>query len=422
MIGWAGMAQAENWMMRDGTESKNAPAVRVFGLIQPTYQHDYSNRLEGLVGLDAAHNGEYPLSALIGPGYKSISGYYLFRVRVGARGLVDPMINYEVVLEAGANALTTQVGEEFNTELAEGSITLNHVPGARLRLGLFKTPGSEEALRTAIDYVNFTNVTFRFINYQPVERLVGPVTPYGVPGQTSSGVRAYRDTGVQLFDAFTYGNQEVSYAVMAGNGSTLNQTDDNARRAYYGRLQWSHIFPQSQGHLVADREDLTAFVWRHNGQQEFDGASYGAVREGLGFSLLRHPVHLTVEYMRGEGMVLLTPVFRGDPLLVFPGKDNEGSGWYADVGYFVTPHVMVELRYDVMDLLKNLAPVHQQLRTATIGAQYYFSKNARIAFNYEVRDYSSRSLTAADGDAYHNAQRVSDSVGNRLAIQASLKF
>jgi hypothetical protein len=83
---------------------------------------------------------------------------------------------------------------------------------------------------------------------------------------------------------------------------------------------------------------------------------------------------------------------------------------------------MVELRYDVMDLLKNLAPVHQQLRTATIGAQYYFSKNARIAFNYEVRDYSSRSLTAADGDAYHNAQRVGDSVGNRLAIQASLKF
>lgn len=32
-------------------------------------------------------------------------------------------------------------------ELTDASITLNHIDGARVRVGLFKTPGSEESFK-----------------------------------------------------------------------------------------------------------------------------------------------------------------------------------------------------------------------------------------------------------------------------------
>ncbi len=159
----ASPAWAENWFTVDGTERPGAPAVKVFGLIQPTYQQDYSDKVYGLMGSEAVNEGKYPYVALIAPGYKSLSSFYLLRVQLGAREAVYDMTNYEVVWEYGANALTTQPGRSFNTELAEGSITFNHIPGARICVGLFKTPGEEEGVRTAVDYVNFTIVTFRFL-------------------------------------------------------------------------------------------------------------------------------------------------------------------------------------------------------------------------------------------------------------------
>ncbi|MHB8697706.1 MAG: hypothetical protein ACYC9J_06665 [Sulfuricaulis sp.] len=415
-------AWAENWFIADGTEPPGAPAVKVFGLIQPTYQQDYSDKVFGLAGPESGNEGKYPYVGLIAPGYKSLSSFYLFRVRLGARGAVDDMTNYEVVGEYGTNALTTQPGQSYNTELAEGSITFNQIPAARIRVGLFKTPGEEEGLRTAIDYVNFTNVTSRFINYQPVEPMPGATLAYGQPGQTSSGVRSFRDTGVQVFDAFTHGNTESSYAVMVGNGSALNQTDDNNGKAVYGRLQWSYLFAPSSGYPVPDREDCTVFIWHQDGTQQFGTSDYRTVREGLGVSALREPYHLTAEYMRGEGMILATPLFFSDPIPVFPGINNTGNGWYVDAGMFVTRRVMLEARYDVLDLLPNLAPMEQRFNTSTLGLLYYFSKSARVAFNYEFREFKSPGVTPADGSLYTNVTKVADAVGNRVAIQVTLKF
>ncbi len=415
-------AWGENWFMTDGTEPVGAPAVRVFGLIQPTYQQDYSSKVTGFNGIEAGNEGKYPYAALIAPGYKSLSSFYLFRVRLGARGAIDDLTNYEVVGEYGSNALTTQPGQSFNSELAEASVTFNHIPGARLRMGLFKTPGNEEGLRTAIDYVNFTNVTARFINYQPVQPKAGTSVAYGQAGETSSGVRAYRDMGVEVFDAFTRGNSEAGYAFMVGNGSTLNQTDDNNGKAVYGRLQWSYLLAPSTGYPDQGREDVTAFIWRHDGKQQFGPADYRAIRQGVGISVARQPYHLTMEYMRGEGMVLAAPLFFGDPIPVFPDLTNRGYGWYVDAGVFVTPHVMVEARYDVLDLLPNLAPMEQRFNTATLGVQYYFSKKARVAFNYEIRELKFPGVTPADATVYNNEKKVTDAIGNRLAIQVTLKF
>lgn len=201
-----------------------------------------------------------------------------------------------------------------------------------------------------------------------------------------------------------------------------HQTDDNNSKTIYGRLQWSYLFAPSSGYPVPDREDITVFIWRHDGKQQFGTSDFRTIREGIGVTAVRQPYHLTAEYMRGEGMILATPLFFGDSIPVFPERTNTGHGWYVDAGMFVTKRVMIEARYDVLDLLPNLAPMEQRLNTLTLGLQYYFSKNARVAFNYEFREFEAPRATPADGDLYTNTKKVEDAVGNRLAIQATLKF
>lgn len=413
-------AQAENWFITDGTEPEDAPPVRVYGLLQPTYQYDLSDKVTGLTGPDAVYNDGYSTYASIPPGYTSTSSFYLFRVRLGARGLVEKNINYEVVGEYGANALTTKGQDEFNVELAEGSVTLNHIPGMRVRMGIFKVPGPEEAMRTAIDYVNFTNVTFRLINYQPMEVASG-TTLYGVPAVARSGVRAFRDTGVQIFDAFQQGDQEWSYAVMVGNGSTLNSTDENRDKAYYGRVQWSWIFPATAGYPDKTRQDLTALAFYHQGDQQFGGVDYESTRQGVGLSYTRQPYHLTAEYMWGDGMIVLPSTFTEGVGLAFPGSENEGRGWYVDAGMFVTPQISLEARYDTLKLEPQAAAMKTTLETTTLGVQYYFSPKNRIAFNYEIRNFDLAAVPASSTQANSRA-RLNESIDDRFAVQYTLKF
>jgi len=414
-------AYAENWFIKDGTEKPDAKPLRIYGLVQPTFQYDFSDKVDNLIGDEASYNNEYSAYSSIPPGYSSTSSFYLFRVRLGARGLVEPDINYEVVGEYGANALTTKAESEYNVELAEGSVTLNHIPGMRVRLGLFKVPGPEEALRTAIDYVNFTNVTFRLINYQPVKRNNDYTSLKGIPVDTKTGVRAFRDTGIQLFDAFRFGNQEFTYAAMIANGSSINEIDDNRNKAFYARLQWSWIFDDVVGYYDTARQDLSTFAWYQQGDQEFDGDSYKTVRQGLGFSYVKQPYHLTAEYMWGDGMIVLPSTFRDAPGLVFPDSQNEGRGWYVDGGLFVTRNIALEARYDVLELLPNDSQMETTLKTITLGAQYYFSKRNRISLNYEFRNYDLAAVPVTP--TFQNAtNQLSSAIDDRLAIQYTLRF
>jgi len=414
-------ASAENWFIKDGTEKANAKPLRIYGLVQPTFQYDFSDKVDNLTGDEVDYNNEYSAYSSIPPGYSSTSSFYLFRVRLGARGLVEPNINYEVVGEYGANALTTKAENDYNVELAEGSVTLNHIPGMRIRLGLFKVPGPEEALRTAIDYVNFTNVTFRLINYQPVKRNNSYTSLKGIPVDTKTGVRAFRDTGVELFDAFRYGHQEFTYAAMIGNGSSINQIDDNRNKAFYGRVQWSWIFDDAVDYYDTARQDFSTFVWYQQGDQDFEGDSYKSVRQGLGFSYVKQPYHLTAEYMWGDGMIVLPSTFRDAPGLVFPGSRNEGRGWYVDGGLFVTRNISLEARYDVLELLPNDNQMETTLKTTTLGAQYYFSKRNRISLNYEFRNYDLAAVPVTP--TFRNTtNQLNNAVGDRMAIQYTLKF
>jgi hypothetical protein len=276
-------------------------------------------------------------------------------------------------------------------------------------------------MRTAIDYVNFTNVTFRLINYQPMEASAAGSSLYGFPAEAKTGVRAFRDTGVEVFDAFQRDNQEWSYAFMVGNGSSLNSIDDNRDKAIYGRVQWSWIFPQTHTSYDPARQDLTALAWYQRGDQTFAGADYTAVRQGVGISYVKQPYHLTAEYMWGDGMIVLPSTFREGVGLVFPGSENEGRGWYVDGGMFLTPHIAAEARYDELELEPQATPMNTTLKTLTLGMQYYFSAKNRVALNYEIRDYDLAAVPASSDLANSSAQ-LNNSLSDRIAIQYTLKF
>lgn len=414
---------AENWSIRDGTEQKNDSKMYFSGLIQPTFQSDSSSAVNGLQGPLAEFNGKNTTLTNIGPSYDSTQGFYLFRVRFGVRGTAMKDVNYEFVGEYGSNALTTQPGDNPNVELADGSITFNQIPGMRVRAGIFKTPGPEESLRYAIEYINFTNATQFLVNTQPYRKVAdnGQDVYVAVP---RSGVRAFRDTGVQLFDAFTRGNHELSYAVMAGNGNTLNKSDDNDELSYYGRIQYSYLFPEGDSHPFQRlRPDLTVFAWHHDDNLTFDGEDYELNKTGVGLTYTRNNLQFNAEYMEAEGMQYLSPLFKGQAGgQLFASTDNEATGWYLDVGRFVTKNWLLGLRYDVLEQDPVDKSLERSLKTTTLAAQYYFTKKVRLAFNYEIRDYDlgNQSLMSAVDAA--NMTKIEDSVDDRIALQLTVKF
>lgn len=415
-------AFAENWFMRDGTEQKNKSKLYFVGLIQPTYQHDFSDDLSGLQGPLSSFNGKKTTLSNIAPSYDSSQSFYLFRVRFGARGTIMDDVNYEFVAEYGANALTTVPNDNPKVELAEGSITFNQIKGMRIRAGLFKVPGPEESQRYAIEYINFTNATQFLVNTQPYKKVSNLGTDV-FTATPRSGVRAFRDTGVQIFDAFNYGKNEWSYALMMGNGNTLNKTDDNDKLSYYGRVQYSFLYPDDAHEFQRLRPDLTVFAWYHNDNLTFDNKDYDLNKRGLGVTFVKDIWQFNAEYMESEGMMYLNPLFKDQTGgILFSSKNNEATGWYIDTGAFVSKNWLLGIRYDVL----NQDPIDKSLertfKTTTLAAQYYFTKKVRVALNYEIRDYDYGKQSLMSNQDAFNTTKIEDSVGNRFAVQLSIKL
>ena len=199
-------AYSANWLMLQGTETAKqgqAPRAHVWGFIQAQYQYDTS---------DANAAGGYIPPKLIGPNLDDQDGFNVNRARIGVRGTgfpLDSKVNYFILTEFGNNGIT--YGDD-GKHLTDASITLNHIPGARIRVGQFKYPGAEEGLQAihVFDYINFTAVTNqllleRFPTASDSNRAPSP-TPNASMNEYSRSVGAFRDVGVQVFDTFTASN------------------------------------------------------------------------------------------------------------------------------------------------------------------------------------------------------------------------
>lgn len=407
----ASTTQAANWLMLQGTEpSGAAERDHVWGFIQAQYQDDKS---------DPNGAGGYIPPKLIGPNLDSQSAFNVNRARIGVRGTgmpLDSNVNYFILTEMGNNGITAPGG--YNAALTDASITLNHIPGARLRIGMFKYPGAEEGLQAihVFDYINFTSVTNQMLLERFPQASDANVPPTATPDANmaaySRSVGAFRDTGIQVFDTFKSDNWEHSYAIMVGNGNGLNFGDNDDNMDTY--LYWSSELVL--GGKGGRRSGLKLFAWNQDGKrtstvdktQEQD-----RTRTGFGVKYLGKLFRVTAEYMKGEGMI-----FQGQHRPGHIYNNEEADGAYIEGGWYIAnTNFEIDLRYDTYTRGENhptsAANDESTADTMTIGTQYHFNKKTRLNLEYANRDYESN--TAA-------VEAQQKDVGGRLAVQVTHIF
>lgn len=406
--------QAANWLMLQGTEPAGAAArAKVWGFVQAQYQKDDSD------ASTVPNGGGYVPPKLIGPNLDSQSAFNVNRARIGVRGTglpLDSNVNYFILAEFGNNGITAPGG--YNAALTDASITLNHIPGARVRMGMFKTPGAEEGLQAihVFDYINFTSVTNQMLleRFPQSDDVNSPPqqTPDANMAQYSRSVGAFRDVGIQLFDTFKVNNWEHSYAIMYGNGNGLNYGDNDDNKDIYLYLSTENVFGGKGGR----REGLKMFAWYQDGKRTdaYDKTQeQDRTRSGLGVKYLNKPFRATAEYMQGEGMI-----FQGQhrPGHIF--NNEEADGGYIEGGWYIAnTNFEIDLRYDTYTRGENhpssAANDESRADTITYGAQYHFNKKTRLNVEYADRDYES------DTAAVEAQQK---DVGGRFAIQVTHIF
>jgi len=434
LMGIVTSANAANWLMLQGTEpAGTAERAHLWGFIQVEYQKDTS---------EANAAGGYIPPKLIGPNLTSQSAFNVSRARIGVRGAPIPLdnnINYFLLAEFGNNGITYESGS--TAKLTDASVTFNHIPGFRVRTGLFKYPGAEESLQAihTFDYVNFTEVTNQLLLERFPNRShpgpTGNVNPCD-PKATSAcnlnafdrPVGAFRDVGIQIFDAIRSGDWETTYAVMYGNGNGLEFSDLDDNKDLYYYFSTEKVYGEEGGPF---REGLKLFAWSQTGKRSFDGDNngtrekYNRDRSGLGLKYLKKPWRFTTEFMKGDGMIWNGPDKPAWSLgntaasTTNPNADDNGllakaNGWYVEGGWYIPgTNWELDLRFDQYHRLDGRT---NQLDwdTWTAGAQYHINKKTRLTFNYAVRDIEAPKFAPNVGP---NAQL--SGINNRIAVQVT---
>jgi hypothetical protein len=429
LMGGALPVYAANWLMLQGTEPAGTAArARLWGFIQPTYESDTS---------DPNAAGQFVPPKLIPPNLTTQKAFNLRRARIGVRGTALPLdsnVNYFLLAELGNNGITAKQGS--SVKATDASVTFNHLPGARIRTGLFKYPGAEEGLQAihVFDYINFTEITNGVLLERfPNATFAGNVPPQTIPPATPFNafdrpVGAFRDVGVQVFDAFTSGDWETSYAVMMGNGNGLQFSDVNNDKDIYLYLSTEKVY----GGKGPRREGLKFFVWSQSGKRTFDGNNdgtpeeYDRDRNGFGAKYLKKPWRVTTEFINAEGVIWVgpdkpsfgfLPPAVGNPNHTSNGLKAEADGWYIEGGWYIPGTKWeLDLRYDEMDRLKGAQAEHT-FEKITYGAQYHVNRKTRITINVEDRDFKANNFASGAGP---NANL--DGVDTRYSIQATMIF
>ncbi|PCJ85524.1 MAG: porin [Thiotrichaceae bacterium] len=421
---------AANWLALQGTEPEGQSArAKVWGFVQPEYQSTSGSELAA-----GPWSGQAAIFNQIGPNLQSDSQFSIRRARIGIRGTgfpLDTKVNYFLLAEFGNNGITRPGGGTGSAKLTDASITLNHIKGARVRVGQFKTPGAEEGLQAihVFDYINFTGVTNgllleRYFNGDGSDTFVTPGGNSGAGGDANrpnGPVGAFRDIGIQVFDTFKVGNWEHSYAVMLGNGNGITRGDNDGNKETY--LYWSSelIYAGKGGR----RQGLKLFVWNQDGKRTLTTAGageYDRTRSGLGTTFRKDKIRAAFEYITADGMI-----FNGTDGAAVAGSaangpgttasfnvetDGEADGWYLHFGYAVLPKLELDIRYDTYNRVTNVSARERTFTTTTLGAQYFLNKKSRITLNYEIRDAEAPNLPSAA-----NPNRILDGLDDRVSLQ-----
>lgn len=411
-------AIAVDWPALQGLEGKKKEKdMKLWGFLQPDFSRTDGTKLKAgpWAGQDATFNR-------IAPG-KSTSTFNVRRARIGLRGQLDyNRINYFFLSEFGNNGITREGG----AQLTDASVTLNHIPNAHIRLGQFKTPGSNEAMKAihTFDWNNFTNATDQLL----LERFTnGDGSKPGDANGLNGPVGAFRDIGIQVFNTFKKGDREFTYAAMVGNGNGINRTDNDNNKDLYLLLSTEKVF----GGRGPRRQGFKTYAWYNKGKRTLDYANgvagkqeFDRKRYGVGMTYRKGKMRAAAEYIKADGMI-----FNGTDGGAIPGAannagttvaslnyltDNKADGWHLDLGYKVAPKVELGVRYDELNrgTDKSTPAVERKFKTLGLSGQYQFNKKVRLIGNYEFRDAEAPNLPSS-----HPANKILDGMDDRLSLQ-----
>jgi hypothetical protein len=437
-------AYAANWLMLQGTEPPKR-THKLWGFVQPTYVSNKGDELAGLIGAAATpNNGKLVGNNVVAPEFEDKSDFNFRRARFGARGRINENINYFTLFEVAPNLLTYDpFGERArNVALDHMSATFSYIDGARIRVGLFKTPGPEEIFQAihTFDYIEFTD----FVAREMLERFVSgnqncpgcSAGNSGTPTNTAYGFNGARDWGIQIFDAIKSGEWTWSYALMMGRGEGIHEksdSDSNKETYVYGSAEYA--LPGGKG---PGKHGVKIFAWQQKGKREFEsdtsGESFDRIRQGIGFKALgklfggQFRQRISAELMMADGMIFIAPFgnVKGGNLMYATDKGNKAKGISLDYGFYMGRKWQFDLRFDRNNLLyeqaTNIGPhSEREITGKTVGVTYRVKPKQRITFNYIIREAKAPNPQPNAGLA-NNVPIIVDSLGNRIAAQYTWIF
>jgi len=387
--------EPEKKQLSDSVEQVQSLKPKFLAFLQPHFQHNKSDEIVTPDGLNRT-----PF-AYLAPDLQEQSDFTVFRAKLGMRGKLNKNnnINYFLLSEFGNNGLTNPLGyEQEDVYLTDASLTFSYISNARIRIGRFYTPGSEEGLSIINSpFINFTH----FTESQLLERYIGranSITRAGVnlyTGTPDRAVSAFHDTGLQIFDAIPVSdNVNFTYAVMAGLGQGVSSrsSGDNDEQYYYFALEQ---FNDTQKGLYSD--SYKAFLWYQTGTRELknqiEDKDFRRTRYGLGLTYKEDKLLLGAEASWAKGMILNgIPDTNNSPsdetwqVQYAPEKSNKAEGWQVYSGYEIFPKLSLLARFDRHDFMTNSDVFKRRFDTLTFGLSYRFKGPNRIDINYAMRD------------------------------------
>ncbi|MHB8472794.1 MAG: porin [Gammaproteobacteria bacterium] len=417
-LGLCNPVHADNWLMLQGTEpAKSGDRINWWGFVEPEYQYTRGSRVRA-----GAWAGQRAQFNQLAPDFDTHAQWNIVRARFGARGNFPGTaraVNYFFLSEFGHNATT--IGQAGYPQLLDASVTLNSVPGLRLRVGQFKYPSGEEAFKAikAVDYINFSTATAQLLQESYYD---GDGSDPQNANQPNGASGAFRDIGIMAFDAMRRGDWEYSCALMVGNGNGLTRGDNDMHKDVYSYLSAEHIFAGNG----LRREGLKFYIWDQTGKRTLTAAgagTYARRRAGVGSTWRRGHWRAGAEYIWASGMMP-----GGTDGNAVPGSvQNAGGavasynilprerahGGYLDVGYIVTPPWELDLRYDRLDSGTKLVSNERLFTTWTLGVQYRYDTATRFIFNFESRRAEAPGL-AQSSAVNQNLQAIDNRMGVQL--------
>jgi len=447
LIGISNQANAANWLMLQGVEHPKMPNHRMVGFVQPAYTKNFADPMSGITFAPlAGNNGKVVAQNLVAPDLDDQSALHVRRARLGMRGKFGKKTNYFVFGEVASNGLTYDpFGDRARlVALDHASITFNHLPGARIRAGLFKNPGSEESFQgiATFDYIDFTDFTGREILERFVTGVRGPAASaqgnIGTPTSTGYGFNGARDWGIQMFDSFRKGKWDLSYAIKVGRGESISSTDDNKfnpETYLYGSAEYA--LPGGKG---PRKNGVKLYAWHQQGKRDFStdptNTEYKRVRQGLGIKAIgnlfdsSYKHRIGAEIMHASGAIFLAPAGNvpGGQLQYAMGSGNKALGWYLDYGFYLNKKWQFDIRYDRNNLLyetsSDVNPGNErEISGTTFGVNYHFTPKLRLTANYTKREAKAPvAYTGAPAALTTAVRQVVANLDDRASLQLTWIF